>query len=48
MELLTHKPISLCWIIKNKIKIVGVDIDINKVNNLKNGKSYISDIKTTN
>lgn len=43
---LGYVGLPLCLrIIKNKIKIVGVDIDINKVNNLKNGKSYISDIK---
>ena len=43
---LGYVGLPLCLrIIKNKIKVVGVDIDINKVNNLKNGKSYISDIK---
>ena len=36
---LGYVGLPLCLrIIKNKIKVVGVDIDINKVNNLKNGK----------
>ena len=42
---LGYVGLPLCLrIIKKKIKVFGVDIDEDKIRNLKNGKSYISDI----
>ena len=42
---LGYVGLPLCLrIIKKKIKVLGVDIDEDKIRNLKNGKSYISDI----
>ncbi len=38
-------PLALRFI-KKKIKVFGFDVDVNKINNLKSGKSYIVDIKS--
>ena len=38
-------PLALRFI-KKKIKVFGFDVDVNKINNLRSGKSYIVDIKS--
>ena len=43
---LGYVGLPLCLrMIKRKIKVIGVDNDIKKINSLRNSKSYISDIK---
>ena len=43
---LGYVGLPLCLrIIKKKIKVFGVDIDEDKIRNLKNGKSYIVNLR---